>query len=84
MLSSMQSLSAESPDDYSALSVTLGLFGEVGSQMCRSIDIINDTMEPNNEPNNEIFTVSMTNPVSLLDDVIIQQPTVNVTISDCE
>ena len=45
------------------------------------ISIVNDSIE---EPNDEVFSIDISNPVFLLQDITLQFPNVFVTISDCK
>ena len=78
------SLVLDSPQDFNAITDQVLSFGNgtpVGGQICEVISIVNDSIE---EPNDEVFSIDISNPVFLLQDITLQFPNVFVTISDCK
>ncbi len=68
--------------DYSPLSsLPLTFSIPADTSECVVIEIVNDTVE---ELNNEEFLVMMSNPMPLLEDIVLNGVTVRVEIADCK
>ena len=69
--------------DYSSLKLDISFAAgsKTGDEQCFTITIVNDGIS---EVGNEIFSLSLLNPEPLLNDIVILQPNVTVTIVDCK
>ena len=63
------------------LDISFAAGSKTGDEQCFTITIVNDGIS---EVGNEKFSLSLLNPESLLNDIIILQPNVTVTIADCK